>query len=211
MKPTNYLASLLAVLVILAPAGLAQTRNGQAPVTLSAEESISAARSRYTRTAEVWPDANNGKTLAQIPRRGPGTRPREGYSRGAYQAPWINNGDAGRVAVGAAIGFGLGALLGVKAADHSRNATAAGVVIFGGLGALFGGVIGGTHSFARTRSVYRHSWPEDDEESSLRSHPSAKNITRNQERSVSARLAPPGAPAVVEVMAPPSLATEAVP
>jgi hypothetical protein len=104
--------------------------------------------------------------------------------------------------VGALIGFGAGALLGVsKAGDNAGNARAGLVLIGGGLGALFGGVIGGIvggpHSF-RHHGRYGPSWPGEDEEGSLGSKDA------HHEKPTSAKAAEPRETPVAQDVASPS-------
>jgi hypothetical protein len=160
MTHTNRIHHLLLLPVLLASAAFAQNGDGQVAVTARGIDQVEAARGQYMQTSNISPDTNDGKTLAQLPRRGPGMPfPRQrGYPRGIYATSWMDHGDAGHVLVGAAIGSGLGALVGVKAnKDPHPGATAGAVVIFGGLGALMGGLIGGSHPMLHARRVYRPS------------------------------------------------------
>jgi len=80
----------------------------------------------------------------------------------------VNHGNAGHAVIGAVIGFGLGAALGAAAnTDHHPGTTAAAVVLFGGFGALIGGVIGGSHggpyAFRHLRKTYPPSWHKDED------------------------------------------------
>lgn len=68
----------------------------------------------------------------------------------------------GHALIGAAIGFGFGAAIGAKAnSDSHAGATAAAVLIFGGVGALIGAAIGANHGgpnpFAHHRKPSRPS------------------------------------------------------
>ncbi len=205
---------LLLASVLLASGALAQTRDGQAANSAPGADEVSAARSHYTRTADLSPDANDGKTLAQFSRRRPGPPfPPHGYPRGTYQTPWMEHGNAGHAVIGAAIGFGVGAALGAISNGHKGTPVGAGAIVGGALFGFIGGAIGaahgGPHPFARRGRVFRPSWPEEDEESDLRSHSKAKE--GNPGQSVSARPASPSHPAGVEEMAPPSSRTPAVP
>jgi hypothetical protein len=106
----------------------------------------------------------------------------------------MEHGDARHAAIGAAIGFGLGALIAIKVnADQHQAATAGAVFIFGGVGAVFGGLIGGSHAgpfaFARRRRDYQPFAPEEDEESDRHSHSTVKES--RLERSAAARIASP--------------------
>jgi len=198
MKHTKHFPFRLALL-LLASTALAQTGDGLASRTLAQGDEIATARSRYTQTADNLQGGNDGKPLAQLQRLGPRTPslPQRGYpQRGSYQPRWIDHGHAGHAVIGAAIGFGLGALLGAKAnTDQHPRATVGAVVIFGGIGALIGGAIGGSHgghyAFSHRRKIHLAPQPEDEEADrgadSQGSH--AKEIPA--ERSISARPASP--------------------
>jgi hypothetical protein len=220
MKPTKFFSFLpfLLASLLLAPSVMAQMTEDRRPETETEKDTrriddISAARSRYTETPEVSPDANDNNILAQLPRRGPGMPfpSRRGYPRGSYQTPWMNHGGAGHAVIGAAIGFGVGAALGAISNAHQGTPVGAGAIVGGALFGFIGGAIGaahgGPHPFARRGRAYRPSWPEDDEESHLRSHPKDGLA----EQSVSARFVSPSQPAGVEAMAPPSPGIPAVP
>lgn len=197
-KRFSFLSFLLASLM-LASSAMAQMTNDRKTETEQEARSIdeiSAARSQYTQTPDISPDANDNKTLAQLPRSRPGMAIplHRGYPNGGYQTAWMDHGDARHAAIGAAIGFGLGALIGIKVnADQHQAATAGAVFIFGGVGAVFGGLIGGSHAgpfaFARRRRDYQPFAPEEDEESDRHSHSTVKES--RLERSAAARIASP--------------------
>jgi hypothetical protein len=102
--------------------------------------------------------------------------------------------------IGAAIGFGVGAALGANASARNGTPVAGGIIIGGGLFALFGGCIGkavgdfqGLHySSAHRRRTYRPSGREDDEESELRRDSKSKE----DHPQASAQPASPGQPSV---------------
>jgi len=153
MKHTRKSSFLLA-LVVLAPVALAQSRNSLKEDNISAEDSISAARSQYTQTSSSLPNADT-TTLAQLPRRG-AARPvpaRRGYPRGSYQTQWMEHGNPGYALIGAGIGVGA---------------------LFGFIGGAIGAAHGGPHMFTHRGRVYRLSSPVDDEQSQLGSHSKAK-------------------------------------
>jgi hypothetical protein len=141
------------------------------------------ARGPYTQTGDILPDANN-TILAQLRRGGPGRPfpPQRGYPRERHQTPWMDHGGPGHIVIGAAIGFAVGAALGANQSAHNGTPVSGGIIVGGGLFGLIGGCVGeavgafhGVHySFAHGRKAYRPSWPEDDEESDLRSHSKAK-------------------------------------
>jgi hypothetical protein len=203
MRHTKHIHLLLAS-VLLASGASAQTRDSQVANSSSGENSISAARSRYAQTADISPDTNN-TMLAQLPRGGPGQPfpPRRGYPRSSsYQTQWMDHSNAAHALIGAAIGFGIGAALGANSSARNGTSVGAGVMIGGGLLGLIGGVIGsgtgGHYPFAYRRRVYRPSWPDDDEESDLRSHYKARE--RDPGHSASATQSSPSQPTGVEAM-----------
>jgi hypothetical protein len=181
MRHTKHFHLLLGLLV-LASVARAQTRNPQVPNSAAGEESIAAARSQYTPAADISTEAND-KTLAKLPRGGPGTPFPRGYPRGTYQTPWRDHGNAGHILIGAAIGFGVGAALG--ASNSARNGTpvAGGILIGGGLFGFIGGCVGeavgsfpGAHyRFAHRRRAPLPSWSEDDMQAVLRTDPKAED------------------------------------
>jgi hypothetical protein len=218
MKQTKYLPFLLALL-LPASVALAQTRDSRASTPSPEGDEISAARSRYTQTVDVSREDNDGKTLAQLPRRGSGMPlpPHRGYpQRDSYQSRWMDRGSAGHAVIGAAIGFTLGALLGAKAnTDQHSGATVGAVIIFGGVGALIGGFIGGSHvgsyPFADHRRIHPQTLPED-EEADRGADPPGSHVKESlTDRSVSTRLASPSQVPGVEALAPPLQGTLAVP
>ncbi len=203
MKNIKTISFLLAP-VLLASVALAQTRDAQGVDNASAENSISAARSQYT-----LPDAS-GTTLAQL-HRGGSAHPfpaQRGYPRGTYQTPWMDHGNAGHILVGAAIGFGVGAALGASGSARNGTPVAGGIIVGGGLFALFGGCVGkavgdlqGLHyASAHRRRIHRPSAPEDDEESEVGSHSKAKK----QDQEALVKPASPGQGAGGDAMAPAS-------
>ena len=180
MKNIKTISLLLAPLLI-ASVALAQTEDSTMANSTPEENSISAARSRYTQTSDMPPDASN-TTLAQLRRGGAGAAISTpgGYSRGTYQTPWMDHGNAGHILIGAAIGFGVGAAIG--ASNSARNGTpvAGGIIIGGGLFGFLGGCVGkavgdlqGLHyASARRKRIHSHPrrGPRTHEESELRRH-----------------------------------------
>ena len=170
-KPTSLMPFLLALLLLASNAQAQPEEDRQTEIekeTASAG-AISAARSQYAKNAMaegISRDANVGAPLAQLSRRPPMPL-RRGHASGNYRTPWMDRGN-GHALIGAAIGFGLGAAIGAKAnTDGHPGATVGAVVIFGGLGALIGGVIGANHggpySFAHHRRIFRPSSVGDGE------------------------------------------------
>ncbi len=201
MKNIKTISLLLAPLLI-ASVALAQTEDSTMANSTPEENSISAARSRYTQTSDMPPDASN-TTLAQLRRGGP-ERPfphQGGYSRGTYQTPWMDHGNAGHILIGAAIGFGVGAAIG--ASNSARNGTpvAGGIIIGGGLFGFLGGCVGkavgdlqGLHyASARRKRIQPLPGPEDYEESELRRH---SKSTKEDPPEASAKPASSGQPSV---------------
>ena len=207
MRYPRVIPSLLASLLIVSSA-TAQTSDAPTANDLNAGSEIAAARSQYTQTAEVSPDAKDD-TVAQLARRGPRTSfpPRRGYPRGTYQTPWMENGSAGHALVGAAIGFGVGAAIGACGSDRSGTTLGGRVIIGGTILAVIGGAIGAAHPWPHARRVYRPSWPEDDQERDLRSH--SKESDPGQ--SVSTRQSLPRQSTGLEATVPPSSEVPAVP
>jgi hypothetical protein len=146
MKHAKYLAFVLAFF-LPASTALAQTEDPGAS-TPPEDNEISAARSRYTQTAGISHENNDGgQPLAQLAqgKSGMPLPPHRGYPQQEnYPSRRMDRGSAGHALIGAAIGFTLGALVGAKANKNPRT-TAGAVVIVGGFGALFGGLIDGAH------------------------------------------------------------------
>src|ERR1700683_2090433 len=189
MKKTKHIPFFSLLLASLVPRSstMAQTAEDQRTETVDkydtrSIDAISAARTRYTQTADISPDASN-PTLAQL-RAGPG-RPfpsQRPYPRGTYQTPWRDHANAGHILIGAAIGFCIGAALGAHNSARDGTPGAGEIVIGGGLLAVLGGCAGkavgdlqSLHyaSVHRIRN-YRPSGPGDDEVSTLASHPNTK-------------------------------------
>src|ERR1700691_6314951 len=193
MRHTNHI-HLLVASVLVTSVAIAQTRD--AADGAPAEEAIFAARSQYTPTTPISPEANDGRTLAQFNQRRPGPPfpPRRGYPSGRYQTPWMHHGSPGHVLIGAAIGFGVGAALGAHQSAHNGTPVSGGIIIGGGLFGLIGGCVGeaigefsGMHySSTHRRRGYRPSWPDDDQDSDLRSPSKAKEDPEPSATSASA-------------------------
>jgi hypothetical protein len=208
---------LLLASVLVTSVAFAQTTDRQTPDSAPPEGAIAAARSQYTPTTAIPTDASGGKTLAQFTQRRPGPPfpPQRGYPGGGYQTPWMHHGSPGHVLIGAAIGFAVGAALGAHQSAHNGTPVSGGIIIGGGLFGLIGGCVGeaigtfpGVHySSVRSRRSYRPSWPEDDEQSDLRSP--SKRKEDNPE--ASAKSASASQPAVVEATAAPSRGMPVVP
>lgn len=111
---------------------------------------------------------------AQFPRRPPRPRPRRPVGRtvGYGPGPWMQpNGR--HAAIGALIGFGLGAAIGAKAnQDRHPGAGVAAAFIVGSVGAGLGAVVGcgvpSFHAWSHRRHV---PWPDEGDEEANRLGP----------------------------------------
>ena len=157
----------LFALLLLASSGLAQTIDSQTTNDLPENDlpkQVALARSAYTKTEEVSvngvpKDPNSNNTLAQIPPRMPGRMARPPMRRAAYPNMWTSGGSPGHALIGALIGFGLGAAVGAKG-----NAGVRATLAIGTVGAGIGAAIGFSIPSFPGRRMYRHGWPDDDEE-----------------------------------------------
>jgi hypothetical protein len=171
MKHTKHVHILLAS-ILLASVAFAQTTDLPAASNSSGGDEIATARSRYEKTTDVLHADDDGRTLAQFPRRGPGPPfpSQHRYPRGRenYQTSWMDHGDAGHTLIGAAIGFGIGAALGATNGARNHTSIGDGVIIGGSLVGLIGAAIGASHGrpyfFARHRRSYPRSWQNDDKD-----------------------------------------------
>jgi hypothetical protein len=182
MGHTKQLCLLLASALLVSVA-IAQTKDSPTADGAPTEDAIAAARSQYTSTSSNLTDPSDGETLAQFRQRRPGSPfPQRGYPSASYRTPWMHQGSPGHLLIGAAIGFGVGAALGAHQSAHNGTPVGGGIILGGGVFGFLGGCIGeavgdfpGVHySSVRHRRNYRPSWPEDDEESDLRSHSKAE-------------------------------------
>jgi hypothetical protein len=179
MRNIKHIHLLLGLILL---ASVARAQNGDSRVASSAprDESIAAARSRYTLPTDISTDAND-KTLAQLLRGVPRRPFPRGYPRATYQTPWTDHGNAGPILIGAAIGFGVGAALGANHSARNGTPVGGGILIGGGLLGFIGGCVGeavgtfpGVHyRSAHRRRAYRPSWLEDDEQTVLKPNPKA--------------------------------------
>jgi hypothetical protein len=216
MRNTKHIHLLLASVLVTSVA-FAQATDNPTTDSARAESAIATARSQYTPAAGISTDASDGKTLAQFTQRRPGSPfpQQHGYPRGSYQTPWMHHASPGHVLIGAAIGFGVGAALGAHQSAHNGTPVSGGIIIGGGLFGLMGGCIGqavgefsGMHySSTHRRRGYRPSWPDDDQDSDLRSPSKAKEDTPEP----SATSASASQPVAIEATAAPSPAMPAVP
>jgi hypothetical protein len=170
----NLTASLLlmATAGLLAANALAQTDNSQTSNALTSP--IAAARCQYTPAdyacagvsgSAAQLNANDDTTLAQLPRRGPGSpfRSRGPMGRAAYPGIWRSEGSPVHALIGTLIGFGLGAAMGAKG-----NIGVRGTLVFGAIGAGIGAGIGFSVPSFPSRNPYWRGWPGEDEEASRR-------------------------------------------
>ena len=174
MKDLTLIPPLL-TLVLIAASAAGQNTDMTATNDLLVRSEINAARGLYTETEGIVPAADNGKGLAQLPRRGPGMPlPRQrGYYRGNYPTPWMGSGDPGHALIGAGIGFGIGATIGAVSGARtgmSGQRAIIGGALFGFVGAAIGSGLGGLHPVIYRRRSYRPSWSQEDEEGTRRSH-----------------------------------------
>jgi hypothetical protein len=158
-----FLLHLVLTVLVLTSNAVAQTATPP-PVEIANEtatsESIAAARSEYTNTANgegTTRDAGDSMQLAQFSRRPP--RPPQHAHPPLYrQPPRMDYGDGKHALIGAVIGFGLGAAIGAKAnSDSHPGATVGAVFLVGGIGALMGAMVGMNHGrsypFAHHRKI----------------------------------------------------------
>jgi hypothetical protein len=173
MKDLKLIPSLL-TLVLIVSSAVGQGAETSATNDPLPRNEIAAALRPYTQTPGIAPAANDGKDLAQLPQRGGmPIPPQRGYYRGGYATPWMGNGNAGHMLIGAGIGFGIGATLGAIGGAHTGTSGGSAVLrgsLFALIGAAIGASHGGPYPFMHHRRFYRPSWPEDDEESTRRSH-----------------------------------------
>jgi len=164
----------LFALLLLAATALAQTADSKTSAGISEDvfkdeqinrdmpKQVALARCAYRENDKecpgASPDPEANKTLAQMPRRmGPMGRQDPPMRGPVYSETWGPQFSPGHALIGAAIGFGFGAVAGSK--NGVRSAFAVGTVV-GLLGAALGA---GIPSFPHYR---RRGW-DDDEEASL--------------------------------------------
>jgi hypothetical protein len=176
----------LFVLLLLASNALAQSGDSQAANDLLNNDlprQVAVARCAYNETEDACAGVNpssaeargpNGDAmLAQLPRRMPGPpmqprRPTMGRPRGAYPGVWMEEGSGRHAAIGALIGFGLGAALGAHAnKDQHPGVGVRAAVLVGTIGAVLGAAVGYNTPSFRARSPYRRGpWTDEDEQAS---------------------------------------------
>jgi len=159
----------LCALTLSACTALAQTSDVLA--TNHPPANLTAARCQYTPAEEscraTSPQESSSSLNAQLPQRTPGPpyppRPPMRGTRYGSPAMWASDGNAGHTAVGALIGFGLGAALG--ASVNNRGYTRSGEVLVGGaLGAVFGAALGHAIPSFHSHHSRRPTWNDDSDE-----------------------------------------------
>jgi hypothetical protein len=179
----SFLTSLLLVSSVLAQSGDREAAN-----QLANQADITAARSRYVQTEDLSDGPSDGQAYAQLrrPSPRPSLPPRIGYPQRGYPAMW-RGGSPKHAAIGALIGFGLGAALGAKFnTDHHGGAGVKAALLFGTFGALIGATAGNSFGPMHHRGVYRRRCPAEDE---LGSRPKA--VRTEQTASVRPASPPP--------------------
>ena len=165
---------------------LGQTTDSQAP----AEQQIAEARCAYVQNENVCTphpnqDAYRDAEIAQAQSPGrpdqPPFPPRRGMGYPGYPSPyphlWVGEGHPGHALIGVLVGGTLGAVAGANV--HTNGQTGPNVVgglVLGGLGALFGGMIGNSIGWVHGQRYRHQSWPDDDEDA--RSKPQEPDSTR---------------------------------
>jgi hypothetical protein len=164
------IAVLLVAWAVLMQCGFAQSLESSGT---NDHTMIAIARCQYLSTDEVCvrvsksSDAGNGpSTTAQVPRGIPGAsqRPRRPWAcpRPQYPPMWTSPDYGNHAALGALIGFGLGAGFGATASTDTRGRVAASLLV-GSLGALLGAAVGHTiPAFHVRRHSPRGGSPEEE-------------------------------------------------
>jgi hypothetical protein len=182
MKNLRTIAPWLTILVLLpTSAAMAQTADQRAADELPAW--VAAARCQYTtadaacigskKSGRESINTNDETTVAQLQRRipGPPGRARQllGYPP-AYSGMWMPSPSGRHAAIGALIGFGLGAAVGAKGTGGARVTLTSGV-----LGGLLGAAFGCMTPAVHVRSPHRRGrWPYDEDELASNSGPSSE-------------------------------------
>ena len=176
------IASLLTAPMLIASMTLAQSSNSQTEDKSS--PAIALARCQYTATDDSCrgqgtsdnpdPDTKAMVAQSQFPRRMPRPpmrppRPPMTHPRAGYPGMWMEPTPR-HAAIGALIGFGLGAAAGAKANTDQHPGMGFKAALFGGgIGAMLGAVIGAAIPSFHSRDPYRYDpWPDEDEQVSHR-------------------------------------------
>jgi hypothetical protein len=194
MKNAKILAPFLLATLFLTSSAIAQTVEKRVEGDLLTP--VIAARCQYTpadadcvgasESDRALTNTNDDTTIAQLPHRMPGPPGRSpvGYPRAGYSGMGMPSPRGRHAAIGAAIGFGLGAAVGAKGSGGARV-----TLTFGVLGGLMGAAFGAMTPSFQARSLYRRGpWPEDEDQLASRSEPGKSGAT--QETS-SPRTTPP--------------------
>lgn len=122
---------------------------------------ILAARSQYA-LADAS-DQRHDSALAQVSGQPPAPRFPQGpgYPPPAYAGMWAPEGNGRATAIGALVGFGLGAAAGASANTDARSRVAASLLV-GSIGALLGAAVGHAASVFPVRRPSRSGWPYDE-------------------------------------------------
>jgi hypothetical protein len=176
MRHAWLVATLFASLLFTLTAA-AQNLDRESTDGSAAADRLATARSRYLQhenvaaaSDETAADNSDNLTLAQLSRRRPVPRfPQRGRAprpRPARARVWMGPGNGRGALIGAAIGFGLGAAAGAHAnTDQHPGAGVKAAVLVGGIGAMFGALIGGSmpvfHSQNGRRPLERDEENED--------------------------------------------------
>jgi hypothetical protein len=201
MKNTHCIGFLLAPLLLgMLASGTSAQSAGDPAIPASEAEEIAAARNRYTATKELLPTATDRATLAQYSRRGRGQPfpPRGRYPREQrYDAAWMHHGNPAQAAIGAAIGFGIGATAGAIGCARNGTPVGSGILLGGSLFALIGGAIGASHGAGYRFAHHRKNSPlyspgdnEKDQEARRKSDPPRPPEELQIPRSMSAATLP---------------------
>ena len=160
MKHLQVIAALLAPLLVISSA-LSQTGNREVHDQATNHAEIATARSRYVQadlqTEDVAGRPSGGEAYAQSRRPGPRPpmRPRLGYPQRTYPPRW-GSGYPRHAAIGALVGFGLGAAFGAKAnTDRHPGVGTRAALLFGTFGAMIGAVVGNGIGPVHSRKVAR--------------------------------------------------------
>lgn len=144
-KVDSLLACLLLIPTLL-PLALAQTDDSQTARDAVNADKLTAARDPYTQGIMRGPIPDEMLSQNAQPRPtslSPGRIP---HSRPAHGAMWHQDSDGHHAAIGALIGFGIGAAVGAAFnQDQHTNARVGAPILFGAFGALIGAAVTGSH------------------------------------------------------------------
>ena len=159
MKNLLLSASLLLALAVASPASAQISTENSADEPSNAE--VASARCQYTGSATCGDSTEN--LLAQYgrsPMHGRYARPH----RAGYPVMWSDPPSSRRVAIGAGIGFGLGAVVGFHANKDQHPGVGRSAAILGGcIGALIGAAVASAPTLHAVHHPHR-PWPGDEDE-----------------------------------------------